>query len=97
MSNVVRLNGRLSRRAQSSNGLSSSALGLTSVLGQMNLIQRASKEYLEEEIQLLARSSARTLQIIGQIKDDEIRARLSVHADRIQELVELASRRVAQL
>lgn len=97
MSNVVRLTERVSRQAQSNNGLSSSAPVLMSALGQINQIQRASKEYLKEEVRLLVRSSARTQQTISQIKDDEIRARLSVHADRIRELVELAVRRVEQL
>lgn len=97
MSNVVRLTERASRRAQSNNDRSGSATDLMSLLGRINQIHLASKEHLKEEVLLLVRSSARAQQIIGQIKDDEIRSRLSVRADRIRELAELAVRRVAEL
>jgi hypothetical protein len=97
MSNVVRLTERVSRRAQSNNDRSGSAIDLNSLLGRINQIQHASKEHLKEEVLLLVRSSARAQQIIGQIENDEIRARLSVRADRIRELAELAVRRVAEL
>lgn len=95
MSNVVRLTERVSRRAQSNNDRS--ATNLKSLLGRINQLQHASKEHLKEEVLLLVRSSARAQQIISQIKDDEIRARLSVRADHIRELAELAVRRVAEL
>jgi hypothetical protein len=97
MSNVVRLTERISRRAQSNDDRSSCATDLKRLLGRINQIQHASKEHLKEEVLVLVRSSARAQQIIGQIKDDEIRTRLSVRADRIRELAELAVRRVAEL
>src|SRR5690349_22827369 len=97
MSNVVRLTERVSRRAQSNNERSGSAIDLNSLIGRIVQLQHASKEHLKEEVLLLVRSSARAQQIISQIKNDEIRARLSVRADRIRELAELAVRRVAEL
>lgn len=97
MSNVVRLTERVSRRAQSNNERSGSAIDLNGLLGRIVQLQHASKEHLKEEVLLLVRSSARAQQIISQIKNDEIRARLSVRADRIRELAELAVRRVAEL
>lgn len=97
MPNVIRLTPRISMPNQSFDHRPGSCSDLTSAVSQIKEVERAWKAYLEREVGLLVRTSARAQQIIGQIEDEEIRARLSVQADSIRELGEIVLCRVAQL
>ncbi len=66
-------------------------------VGEIGQMQFESKADMQEALLFLGLCNARARQIIGDLRDDECRTRLLAHSDRIRGLVEIASRKAADL
>jgi hypothetical protein len=97
MTTIVNFETRSSNKMGKQNAGSPALASLASELVRIGQTDFKSKEDIQKALCLIALSNAHVRHFIGQIKDDESRARMLAQANRIEELIEDAGRRAAAL
>jgi hypothetical protein len=95
-SNVLRLPVIARPRPSISNPLAALA-DLSARVAEIGQMRFESSEDMQEAVFLLGLLNARARQLIRQIDGEESRTRLLTHSERIRELIEIASRKAADL
>jgi hypothetical protein len=98
MTNIANFRTRSSNKMRKqSAGAAALLASLARGLDQIGQADFKSKEDIQQALFFIALSNAHMRRFIGQIKDDESRARMLAQTNRIEELVEDAGRRAAAL
>lgn len=97
MQNVVLLEKERRRRAENSRELAAGLASLAREVAKLAEVPVATKEQLKDQLSIIERSNDLMRTFIPFIPNSEEQARFSAHREHIQNLVELAGRRIAEL